>query len=131
MIFVDTGAWFALSVASDADHARAKLFVDENQEPFLTSDYIVDELLTLFIVRRQKSKGIDWLRDVLSGGGVTLARIDGDDFENACQLYNRFADKSWSFTDCTSYAMMRRLSIAKAFSFDEHFHQFGTVQVLP
>jgi predicted nucleic acid-binding protein len=55
MIFVDTGAWYALAIPSDPDHDQAKAFVASNSEPFLTTDYIVDELLTLFAVRGQKS----------------------------------------------------------------------------
>jgi len=131
MLFVDTGAWFALSVPSDPDHARAKDFIRGNQEPLVTKNYVVDELLTLFSVRRLKSKGSAWLREVLGGGGVELVRIEPADFDAACRVYQQFVDKLWSFTDCTSYVVMRRLEIVKAFSFDDHFRQFGTVQVLP
>jgi predicted nucleic acid-binding protein len=38
MVFVDTGAWFALSVASDADHVAAKLFIEQNLELLITTD---------------------------------------------------------------------------------------------
>jgi len=54
MVFVDTGAWFALSVASDPDHELAKKFIAENREPIVTTDYVVDELMTLFVVRHEK-----------------------------------------------------------------------------
>jgi predicted nucleic acid-binding protein len=59
MIFVDTGAWYALAIASDPDHKAAKSFVASITEPLVTSDYIVDELLTLFTVRGQKQRGIE------------------------------------------------------------------------
>lgn len=131
MVFVDTGAWFALSVQSDPDHKSAKEFISRNREPLLTSDYIVDELLTLFVVRGEKAKGVEWLRDVLEGNGVELVRIDSELFLEACRVYRQFADKAWSFTDCTSYVAMRHLNIENALSFDEHFRQFGTVQILP
>lgn len=131
MIFVDTGAWFALSVESDPDHESAKTFIAGNREPLVTSDFVIDELMTLFVVRHEKAKGIEWLRDVLDGGGVAVIRIDSECFADACRIYIEFADKAWSFTDCTSYAVMRRLSITKALSFDDDFRQFGTVQVVP
>jgi predicted nucleic acid-binding protein len=129
MVFVDTGAWFALSVQSDPDHSSAKDFVAQNREVLVTSDYIVDELLTLFIVRREKAKGIEWLRDVF--GGLSVLRVDSTDFSEAMQVYASFTDKAWSFTDCTSYVMMRRLKISKAFSFDRDFREFGSVQIVP
>lgn len=43
MIFVDTGAWYALATLTDVDHAAAKAFVATISEPLVTSDYIVDE----------------------------------------------------------------------------------------
>jgi len=79
----------------------------------------------------KKNKGIEWLLDVLHGAGIGLIRIEPQLFEEACQIYGRFADKEWSFTDCTSYAAMQRLGITKAFSFDSHFRQFGVAQVFP
>jgi len=38
--------------------------------------------------------------------------------------------KDFSFTDCTSFAVMRQLGITTAFAFDEHFEQFGFIRVL-
>jgi len=131
MVFVDTGAWFALSVKSDPDHVQAKKYVDQNRDPLVTTDYVVDELLTLFVVRRKKAHGTEWLRDVLHGGGVELIRIAPTDFEEASQVYEHYTDKAWSFTDCTSLVVMRKIGITKAFSFDDHFREFGTVQVVP
>lgn len=40
-------------------------------------------------------------------------------------------DKNWSFTDCTSKVVMEQLGVKAAFAFDHHFHQFGTIQVVP
>jgi len=131
MIFVDTGAWYALATPSDPDHEAAKNFAATITEPFVTTDYIVDELLTLFGVRRQKPKGIEWKRDVLERGGADLVRVSDDDFANALRIYEQFQDKEWSFTDCTSFAVIQRVQVKQAFSFDHHFHQFGIVTVVP
>ncbi|MCC7475419.1 MAG: type II toxin-antitoxin system VapC family toxin [Pirellulales bacterium] len=92
MIFVDTGAWFALSIESDPDHLAAKSFVAANREEFITTDYVVDELLTLFKVRGQKAKGIEWLYDVLEGSGTHLYWVGEECFAEACRLYKEFAD---------------------------------------
>lgn len=131
MIFVDTGAWYAIATPSDPDHRRAKEFLAASTEVLLTSDYIVDELLTLFIVRGQKAKGIEWTQDVLKRGATHLVHVTDDDFANALQLYEQFVDKEWSFTDCTSNVVMKRLNVRQAFSFDQHFRQFGNVAVMP
>jgi predicted nucleic acid-binding protein len=131
MIFVDTGAWYALATPSDPDHERAKALTASITDPFVTSDYIIGELLTLFVVRGQKTRGIEWMHDILEPGGTDLVRVSDDDFTNAVRIYQRFQDKDWSFTDCTSYVLIERLQLKKAFSFDHHFRQFGTATIVP
>ena len=51
MIFVDTGAWFAAFVPNDTDHAAADAWLETNTEPLVTTDYVIDELLTLMKMR--------------------------------------------------------------------------------
>jgi predicted nucleic acid-binding protein len=129
-LFVDTGAWYALSVPSDPDHAAASAFLRSNTERLVTSDYVYDELLTLFRNRGQMNRAQDWV-DQVRQGRCEVVRITDGDLQQATDIYFRFADKAWSFTDCTSHVLMQRLGIGRAFSFDAHFRQFGTVSVLP
>ena len=46
-------------------------------------------------------------------------------------LFDAYTDKKWSFTDCVSYAVMKRLGIREAFALDDDFRQFGFVSVKP
>ena len=46
-------------------------------------------------------------------------------------LFQRYRDKAFSFTDCTTFALMTRLRIAAAFAFDIHFRQYGRLVVVP
>ena len=48
-----------------------------------------------------------------------------DEFEALVELFRKFADQRVSFTDCVSFALMRRYGIAKAFGFDRHFVHAG------
>jgi predicted nucleic acid-binding protein len=50
-VFVDTGAWFAYFVRRDPDHRAATRWMQRNRQPLVTTDYILDELLTLLKVR--------------------------------------------------------------------------------
>ncbi len=54
-----------------------------------------------------------------------------EDVEAAWAVFTAFNDKQWSFTDCVSYAVMKRLGITSAIAFDEHFKQFGFAVVKP
>lgn len=130
-IFVDTGAWYATLVQQDPDHGSAMEFVRSNRRPLVTSDYVVDELLTLLRVRGQRQRAEAFL-DAMSDG--KLAQVDPvlpSDFRTAIAIYRQWSDKDWSFTDCTSFALMQRQQISLAFAFDVHFRQFGNVTVLP
>jgi predicted nucleic acid-binding protein len=47
----------------------------------------------------------------------------------AWEIFARFnVAKEWSFTDCTSYAVMKQLGITEVFAFDHHFTQMGFVR---
>ena len=58
-VFVDTGAWFARFVPTDPDHPAAKGWLDRNTSPLITTDYIVDELLTLLKVRGEYQRALE------------------------------------------------------------------------
>jgi predicted nucleic acid-binding protein len=62
---------------------------------------------------------------------AVLHTLDASDKREAWEVFRRFHDKEWSFTDCTSKVLIERLGITTAFTFDHHFKQFGTVAVVP
>ena len=41
------------------------------------------------------------------------------------EIFKKYGDKELSFTDCTSFVLMKNLKLRKAFTFDEHFKQIG------
>ena len=130
-IFVDTGAWFALFVPTDPDHVAASTWLDSNAAGLITTDYVIDELLTLLRVRNERRRSLDVGDALLSGEYCKLERVTAADFDEAWEFFSRYHDKSWSFTDCVSLAVIRRLRIRVAFAFDKHFREFGTVTVVP
>jgi predicted nucleic acid-binding protein len=130
MNFVDTGAWYAAFVPSDPDHPAASTWLDRNNEP-LTSDYVVDELLTLLKMRGEYRRALDLGPSLLSGDLCKLQWVTPDDVRAAWQVFASYQDKGWSFTDCVSRVVMRRLEIKTAFAFDAHFRQFARVAVVP
>jgi predicted nucleic acid-binding protein len=130
-VFVDTGAWFARFVPTDPDHDAAKAWLDSNTRLLITTDYVLDELLTLFRVRGEFQRALEIGPQILHGQVCDLEPVTLLDVEAAWRVYSSYRDKDWSFTDCVSRAVMDRLGVDTAFSFDEHFRQFGTVSVVP
>lgn len=131
MIFVDTSAWFAVFSRRDANHAAAAVAIRTFREPLVTTDYVVDETLTLLRARGESRRSLAFGCRIIDGGWARLAHITEADFADAWRLYPSFHDKQWSFTDCTSRIVIQRLGIPRAFAFDDHFRQFGVVAVLP
>lgn len=131
MIFVDSSAWFAVYSRRDMNHRAATTLIKGFREQLVTSDYIADETLTLLRARGENSRALAFGRHVIEGGWARIVRVDERDFSAAWAIFQAFHDKQWSFTDCTSRVVMERLGITKAFAFDDHFRQFGSVAILP
>ena len=131
MIFVDTGAWYASTVPDDENHQKAQEWLKANTEPLLTTDYVIDETLTLLKVRGHAPLAME-LGEALFGGELAdVVLVTEDDVQRAWQTFRQFDDKGWSFTDCTSKVVMERLRVAQSFSFDRHFRQFVSITVVP
>ena len=131
MIFVDTGAWYASLVPTDPDHAKAVQWLAANHSPLLTTDYVIDETLTLLRARGERKRALLLGARFFQANLAEIHKITFADLTLAWKTFERFDDKNWSFTDCTSKVVMEQLDIKVAFAFDHHFQQFGTVQVVP
>ncbi len=132
MIFVDSGAWFALLVPTDSNHSAAVGWSSNNDETLVTTDYVIDETLTLLRARGESAKAIAFGTRMFDPKcPVVVHYLSPAEVAGAWQVFHDFADKDWSFTDCTSKVVMEALGARAAFAFDQHFRQFGTVAVLP
>ena len=131
MIFVDTGAWFAAVVPTDPNHESAAAFLTLNREPLITSDYVVDETLTLLRVRGERERALTLGESFFADNLTEVYYLNSEDVRRAWEIFRDYEDKDWSFTDCTSRIIMEKLGITSAFAFDKHFRQFGTVAIVP
>jgi predicted nucleic acid-binding protein len=61
---------------------------------------------------------------------VTVVQISPEQEEEAWQMFKRYADKVFSYTDCTSFVVMRHLGIWEAFTNDHNFEQVGYQRLL-
>ena len=133
MIFVDTGAWYAPVDRADANHARATTWLAGNSERLVTTDYVIDETLTLLRARgygeRANALGDRFFEDTAEL--VSVVYLTEHDIRRTWETFRRYRDKAWSFTDCSSKVVMERLGIATAFAFDQHFRQFGSIRIVP
>jgi uncharacterized protein len=134
MIFVDTSAWYANEVEDDLNHEAAHNFLSiiasGKHGIAITTDYIIDEMLTLLRTRRDLASASAFIDKITKSKSIRVFWINEDLFKKALEIFKKSDIKPWSFTDCTSFALMRELSFTEAFSFDNHFRQAG-FQMLP
>ncbi|MGH7931325.1 MAG: hypothetical protein ACREQV_26450 [Candidatus Binatia bacterium] len=51
--------------------------------------------------------------------------MQAQDEDVAKDIIRKYTDKSFSYTDATSFAVMARTGISAAFACDAHFQQYG------
>ncbi len=115
-------------VADDPAHESVRTFVDETAERFVTTDYVLDEVLTLLKVRRSVELALEAGELLWGGGGVSLEYLTRRDIRAAWELFQKYRDKEWSFTDYSSFAFMTRRKLVRALSLGHHFDQFPGVK---
>lgn len=128
MIFIDTSAFVARHVARDQYHEAAVAFWTElasTNEPCVTSNFVIDELLTLLVRWTTARFAADRGRQIYSSDTLRILRPDEVDESSAIALLERHATRDISFTDCISFVLMRRYGIDSAFTFDQHFQAAG------
>ena len=130
-IFVDTSAWAAMNNDKDKFYTRARDAITQfgKQFKWVTTNYVLDESYTLLLndvgyARALAAKQvIDYLR---KQNKLNIIWVDEQIAVEAWGIFEQFnRDKTWSFTDCVSYAVMKRERLTDVFAFDHHFEQMG------
>jgi predicted nucleic acid-binding protein len=127
--FVDTGVWFASVVPTDPRHRDVVQWHLANNWPLLTTDYVVDETLTLLRARGERTRAVELGRSFFDLGLFTIYRVSEEDLQSAWRTFRDQPDRWWSFTDCTSKAVIEH--IKRALTFDRHFVEFGISTIVP
>ena len=125
----DSSAILALLDADDADHARAvavaRQIASEGRPSFITN-YIEVEAHALLVRKLGRTLAREWLLT----GRLPVVRALPVEEERAREIVTRHTDKDWTLCDAISFAVLEARHIARAFTFDHHFRQYGRWQVL-
>jgi predicted nucleic acid-binding protein len=133
MIFIDTGAFVARYFSHDQYHQRAVEIwsrIAANGENCITSNFILDETFTLLARRAGYEFAFQRARNIYASHALKIIRPEEKEELSALNFFNKYADQAVSFTDCISFAIMKREKINRAFSFDRHF-QFAGFNLIP
>lgn len=70
--FIDTGPWYASVVPDDPRHTDVIAWLRKSNCSHITTDYVVDEALTLLRARGERSRAIALGRHLMDLAGVRI-----------------------------------------------------------
>ena len=139
LLFVDTWGWLVLANDRDPSFAAVVQLRRQSAESgqlWVTTDYILDETITRLFAAMPLPKAQTFCDAIFYSqklGLAVLEPITAERFQRAYKMRLRFRDKPRiSFTDLTSFTVMRELGICRVLTADAHFPQAGLgFQCLP
>ena len=135
-IFVDSDAFVAFAVKTDAHHEKASSLLNRlqiNHTQFLTSNYVFSESITVISQRSAHKTAIKYIEEMQSSESpFQIERVDEAIEEKALQIFKKQTSKNTSFVDCTNMAFLQNMHLDAIFSFDEVYKKngFQTVESL-
>jgi predicted nucleic acid-binding protein len=122
--FVDTSFYIARIMPGDRWHEKALRAVRPGIA-FFTSTLVVNETISLLQARGFFSAAIGFLREARLSPDISIVYPDAAMQSEGWDLFARWGPAGANAIDCVSFAVMRKMSIRKAFTFDEHFRTAG------
>jgi predicted nucleic acid-binding protein len=126
-VFVDTGAYFALSFTGDENHQAARLvyeYLTTEHRQFVTTSFVLAETHALLLNRLNREIALRVLEGI-DQSSTSIVRVRAADEQLAREILRQYRDKDFSLTDATSFVVMERLRLRTAFALDRHFAQNG------
>jgi uncharacterized protein len=127
-VFVDTSGLYALVDRKDAHHPAARAIVERllrDGRRLVATDYVLAETVNLANARSGTRVAIRVLDLIEQSTGIRIEWIGKSRFDFTKASFRRHADHQYSFTDCTSFIVMRELKLSQALTTDHHFSQAG------
>lgn len=121
-LFVDSSTFYAAVDAGDERNADARRVLAHG-DPLLTSDHVLAETWSLIDLRLGWSAAERFWAEIRKGS-VDVIDVVPADLEAAWSIGEAFPDQGFSLTDRTSFAVMLRLGVHRAASFDKDFAVF-------
>ncbi len=131
--FFDTWGWVAIAHKGDSHNKAVVSFYRNfliNKGIPVTSDYVLAETITL-LRSRTEPEGVKLFIDTLLDGvkeeRIFLEKIDEGRWKKAWEMSKKFADKpDISFTDFSSFVLMKELGVSEVLTADRHFEDIGS-----
>jgi predicted nucleic acid-binding protein len=130
---IDTSAIYALVDKRDKWHGQAKRQAHAwltGGGHWLLPDFIFDEAMTLVKARINAHTAIGTGERLRRAAAYHWLTQTTEDEQQAREIFKRYHDKPWSYTDCALFALALRLNVP-VYTFDLHFRQMPGVERVP
>jgi predicted nucleic acid-binding protein len=128
-IFIDTGAFFATKCSSDKNNQIALSYYnsicERGKYNLVITNLVIFETVTLSKGKIGIDFAIEFGKYLRNSEFIKIIKITEELENKSWDIFDTYNDKEYSFTDCSSFAVMKKFVIRKAFAFDKHFEQFG------
>ena len=126
MIFVDTSFWIATNLPRDAHHpAAGQLLQQHDRDQLATTNHVLGETWTFIRRRASHADAVRFLDRADTSPRLSVLHISPELEEVALSWLRRHDERSYSFVDATSFALMRSMKIKDALAFDGDFSAAG------
>jgi len=125
VILIDTSYLVALKVRTDALHAQAVACSAVLSGPLVTTEYVLWEFINRLSTPPHRRTAHEFVRFMCQSPSIRVVEATEKWFRLGLAAHERYADKSWTLTDCISFEVMRSLGAAEALIYDVHFEQAG------
>ena len=124
---MDTSAYYAILNPKDAWHRDAIAIISGmavQRANLFTTNFVIAEAHALALRRMGRNTALTLLTQIDSSS-TTVVRVEIEDELRAREIITSYVDKNFSLVDATCFAVMERLDIPAAFTFDRNFVQYG------
>jgi hypothetical protein len=123
--FIDTSYFFARLVSRDQWHAKARKAARATDLVAVTSSLVVNETASLLQAKGMFPAALAFVSGIRSSTDIRVIHVDATLQAEAWDLFGKWGAAGANVVDCASFAIMRSLSIRRAFTFDQHFRAAG------
>ncbi len=131
MRFVDTSFWVAQQFRRDPHHAAACQLWEDRTSGLLTTNHVVGETWTFLRRRLGHAEAKTFVNRAQRSPRLVIVHVEEGIEADAWAWLHRHDERTYSFVDATSFAVMRRRRIGEALAFDGDFSAAGFVEVRP
>ncbi len=127
-VFVDSGAWIALALITDARHQQALEQLEllhEARARLHTSVPVIIETFTFLDRKAYRDIALSWKDSIYERAAVKILSCELRDLQESWEYFRRMDLRKLSAVDATSFVFMKRARIRVAFTFDHHFAAAG------